>query len=100
MSTLSSASSLDEIKAAYADNASYVEDDSTSKARAFVTACRLLLLRMPRRTVHGGRGSEELELQPELIQGELQRAETWLAARPAAGGGNPSVLHVSLASFR
>ena len=43
MSTLDSNSTLTEIKVAYADNASYSEDDEATNAAAFVTVCRLLL---------------------------------------------------------
>ena len=42
MSTLDSTSTLGQVESAYADNASYAEDNSVDKARAFVTACRLL----------------------------------------------------------
>ena len=47
MSTLTSASTLAQVKAAYADNASYVEDNSVAKCRAFITACTILLLNLP-----------------------------------------------------
>jgi len=89
MSTLSSSSTLAEIQAAYADNASYAEDASPAKARVFVTACRLLLLYLPKRSVSGGRGGTEVELDPRLIQQEMQAANRWLASSRAAvtGGG-------------
>ena len=50
MSTLSSSSTRADVEAAYADDASYVEDASVPKARVFVTACRLLILKYPRST--------------------------------------------------
>jgi hypothetical protein len=46
MATLDSTSTLSEILAAYADNASYAEDGSATKARSFITACRLLLINL------------------------------------------------------
>jgi len=99
MSTLSSASTIDEIKAAYADNASYEEDGSASKARAFVTACRLLLLKLPKMaTTEGGR--QQLMLAPELIQQEMHRASSWLATSGATGGSGGGVRHVDLQGFR
>jgi hypothetical protein len=76
---LTSASTLAEIRAAYADNASYEEDSSPAKARGFITACRLLLLNLPKRAVHGGRGGEEIELDLTLISAEMIEAKKWLA---------------------
>jgi len=98
MSALSSASTIDEIKAAYADNASYEEDASASKAKAFVTACRLLLLKLPKMaTTEGGR--QQLMLNPELIQGEMERATNWLSTS-SAGAASGGVKHVDLQGFR
>jgi len=80
MSSLTSASTLPEIKAAYADNASYVEDGSAVKARAFITACRLLLLRLPKRAMKGGRASgEEIELEPRLLAEQIGEAKKFLS---------------------
>src|SRR5262245_57513999 len=72
MSTLSSSSTLEQVKAAYIDNASYAEDNSAAKARTFVTACRILLLKLPKRAAHG-RGNE-IELDTSLIFEEMRRA--------------------------
>lgn len=47
MSTLTSSSTYAEIVASYKDNASWYEDGSVAKAKAFVTACEFLLLDMP-----------------------------------------------------
>lgn len=93
MSTLSSVSTLDQIRDAYADNASYAEDSSVAKARAFVTTCRILLLKLPKRAAHG-RGNE-VELDPRLIADEMRRAQAWLAS-----SADNSVKHVSLEEFR
>jgi hypothetical protein len=91
MATLDSTSTLSEILAAYADNASYAEDGSATKARSFITACRLLLINLPRRTSAGGKGGEEIELDPRMIQEEMQAAQRWLVTDPVAtsadGGG-------------
>ena len=96
-STLSSSSTLTDVQAAYDDNASYAEDDSTAKANAFVTAGLILLRRVAKRGTHGGRGSEEFEMAPELIQGEIDRARAWLASHQSAGG---KAKHQSLVTFR
>jgi hypothetical protein len=84
MSTLDSQSSLDDVRAAYADNASYQEDGSAAKCRAFMTACRLLLLHLPKRMAHGGRGNEEIEMDLTVIQAEIREARQWLAVYGAA----------------
>lgn len=97
MSTLSSASSLAQIKAAYADNASYAEDASASKAAAFITACRLLLLKLPSRAKQGA--GFEVELDLTLIRSEMTEAKRWLdihGTSSAAGG----VRHADFATFR
>lgn len=96
MSTLDSSSTLSEIKAAYADNASYQEDALVSKARAFATACRLLLMQLPKRMVHGGSGGEEVELDLGLIRIELETATKWLTANSSSG----AIKHVSYENFR
>lgn len=96
MSTLSSSSTLAEIQAAYDDNASYVEDDSTAKAQVFVTACRLLLRQTPKVAVHGGRGGREIQLSPELIRDEMRDAQQWLSQKSTAGRAK----RFSLENFR
>jgi hypothetical protein len=98
-STLTSASSNAEIEAAYVDNASYQEDADPVKARAFVTACRIILLIRPQRTARGNAVSLEYNL--ELIKEQLQEAQRWLAANPAAlGAGNPAIRHPDFTCFR
>ena len=54
MSALSSSSTLVQVENAYDDNASYAEDESVAKCRAFLTACRILLRRMPAQTGAAG----------------------------------------------
>ena len=87
MSTLNSASTLVQIEASYADNASYAEDKSVTKCRAFITACALLLLKYPKRT---GTPQADLETSIELIQKEKQRAEAWLEAHDVDTGSGAS----------
>jgi len=95
MSSLSSVSTDAQVKAAYDDNASYAEDDSITKAKAFITACRILLRRIPKRGKLGSR--QEFEFDPLMIQGELNDAKAWLSTKAAAGGG---VTSFSFANFR
>lgn len=102
MSTLSSASTLAQVQAAYDDNASYAEDNSVAKCKAFITACRMLIRRTPVRAVHGGRGAgEELESSIELIRKELEAAKGWLAeSGDSDEGGAGGVRHFSFAEYR
>jgi hypothetical protein len=58
------------------DNASYSEDNDLSKAKAFVTACRFLLLKLPTRAAHAG---EEVQLDPRMIQDEMKTALRWIS---------------------
>ena len=74
MSTLTSASTLAQVQAAYADNASYVEDNSVAKCRAFITACTILLLKLP-----AEQGTREAQLRLNVRPG------------PEADGAGPDV---------
>ena len=96
---LDSTSTLQEILDAYADNASYAEDGSAAKARGFVTACRLLLLQLPKRAASGGRGGEEIELDPLVIENQLNQARQWLARNDVSASAG-RVRHCDLSGFR
>lgn len=98
-SGISSSSTLDEIKAAYLDNATYDEESDAAKARAFIVACRALLLKLPKRARHGG--SEEVELTPNEIRGQLEAAKRWLTVNADGTAGSASrVRHISVEEFR
>lgn len=94
MSSLTSTSTLAQVNAAYDDNASYAEDGSVTKCRAFITACRFLLRRIPARISHGNRHSIDNDLA--VIQRELSLAQQWLAANQDAG----MVTFADLGNFR
>ena len=99
---LSSLSSREDVLAAYADNAAYEENESLAQAKAFVTACRLLL--SPRFSVKrarhgGGSGGEEVELDLTVIQQQLADARHYVATTAAAESGS-SVIHPDFTDFR
>jgi hypothetical protein len=100
MASLSSTSTIAEIEAAYADNAGYAEDNSPSKARAFITACRLLLLKRP---TEAGSGTDRLVLSPEQIaasdpaRARLARRATTSVTTPRSG---PRVTRVSFQNWQ
>ena len=75
---IDSASSLDDVRAAYIDAADYEETGDAAKARQFVTACRALILLLPKNV---GYGSESVGLSVPEIRAELQTARRFLAAK-------------------
>lgn len=96
---LDSTSTLVEIEAAYDDSASYEEDRSVAKCRAFITAVRLLLRRYRRKIQRGSGTAIENDVAP--LKAELQRAQTWLAQHDtSATGGGGSVRFASFENFR
>lgn len=89
---LDSSSTLDQIKDAYADNASYAEDGSATKAKAFITACRLLLLKLPNVASKGG---ESLEFDRSLLRDQIEDASRFVAANDTGTGtGRVGILSV------
>lgn len=84
MSTLGARSDLNEVLDAYAANASYEEDASVAKAKAFATACRILLVRLPTASAIGG---ASVQMDVSLIRAELSRAQQWLSTRSDSTGG-------------
>jgi len=78
MSTLTSASTIDDVRAAYLDSASYEEDGDLEKAATFVTACRMLLLLIPKSATKSG---ESYEIDPAQIKAELIEARRWISER-------------------
>jgi hypothetical protein len=98
--TLTAASTRAEVIAAYEDNASYEEDGSVTKAKAFVTACRILLRREPKR-YRRGRDGDEVEIDPQIVASELEYARKWASANDTSTTtSGPRVKHFSAADFR
>ena len=97
MAVLSSASTLAQVQAEYVDTASYVEDGSASKCRRFITACRILLLKLP---AESGTPQAHFRMNPELIAAELKKAEQWLGGQDTTDSGDTSRPTTSLGSFR
>jgi hypothetical protein len=99
MGTLSSSSTLAEVQAAYDDNASYASDNSATKAGVFITACRILLNRLPMQSQRAG---SAFQLDKQSLREQLTRAEQWVAAHGGAGSssGISSSRHLSFQDFR
>lgn len=75
MSTLTSASTDAAVQAAYDDNASYDEDASVAKAKAFITAARILLRRSYQSLSDGG---SSMQQKIDLLKDEIAEAKQWL----------------------
>jgi hypothetical protein len=98
MSTINSTSTLAQVQNAYDDNASYAEDNSVTKCRALLTACRILLRRMPART---GTREAQLQLNAGLIQQEMKAAQGWPEAHDTISTtSGPRVTRASFGGFR
>lgn len=87
MATLTSSSTYTEVEESYKDNASYFEDQSVAKARAYITACRFLIMLTPSLSRIG---SAEIQKRTDLYRDEIKIAMQWLSAndttRPNLGG--------------
>lgn len=99
MASLSSSSTLEEIEAAYVDNASYAEDRSVTKCLAFTTAARVLLLKLP---VSAAKGGSSSSFSVESIKSELDKAEAWLGAQSTndTDRRGPNVTRADFRGFR
>lgn len=93
MSTLSSASTLAQVQAAYDDAASYYEDASVAKAKALVTAGKILIRRLPIESQIGNR--HRVRTTVALIKEEVSSAQKFIARR----AGN-RVKHLSTEDYR
>jgi len=101
MASLSSSSTLAEIRASYADNASYEEEGSVEKARAFLTACKLLVARLY--TIEAADGAQ-VQREVRLIAEQESAARKWLqqvgGAVVPTSTTSPRAKHISLEDFR
>lgn len=96
---LSSASTTAQVLAAYADNGSYEENDSLSEAKAFVSACRILLSpkHLVSRSASGGRSGTEVEYDVTVVEREKDRSQRWIEQKLGESG---NVVHADFSNFR
>lgn len=98
MATVDSSSTDAQVQAAYDDNASYAEDRSVAKARAFLTAARILLRREYAALSDGGSSGQK---RVDLIQKEIDSAKEWLERFETYDGvGEQSVTVADLSGTR
>jgi hypothetical protein len=98
MSSLTSNSTIAEVKAAYVDNASYDEDGSVTKARAFITAVRIMLSWPKRERLGGGGSASEFEVDTIELRRQLDEAKDYVAAN-RTDDPSPAVLDVDFSEF-
>jgi hypothetical protein len=87
------------VRQAFLENADYAEVADVSKAKAFQTACRRLIVLTPTRTAKGGRDGEEIELDVQVIQQQLLEVTRWLACNDSASLSGQTAV-VSFEYFR
>lgn len=78
MASIDGSSTIEEIEKSYLDNASYGETLDFGMCRAFITACRALIIRLPATAT---KGMNSLSFRLESVQQELERAQEWLEQR-------------------
>jgi len=86
---------LDAAKAAYLDNADYETAGDAAKCRAFLLACRRLLILLPSAANQGQAGGAEFDI-PQ-IRRELDDARQWLIY---VSTDDPAALGYDLTEFR
>lgn len=80
MATITASSTLKQIRQEYVANASYEEDASESKCKAFITAARALLPMLPV-TATGFGGDAMVQFSVTSVQAALEQAKMWLNSR-------------------
>lgn len=96
MATITSSSTLADVRAAYLDNLSYETDGSVAKARAFVEACRAILSWPSDSMKETVRSMFDLT----RIENQLTQAQDWIAANNTSGAHFGQVKHVDFGGFR
>jgi len=80
---ITSTTTLAEAKAEYLANAGYAETGSVATAKAFVTACRALIVLLPSSSTSG---PKRADFSVASIKEERDRAEQWIKANANASG--------------
>lgn len=99
MASVNSSSTRDEVIAAIADNASYREDNSVAKCRAYITALRVFInvFAMSMASADGVNSSFDIANQ---YRRDLELAERWLDGNQSSAGANGRYKAFSVESFR
>jgi hypothetical protein len=85
----------------YLENADYSTDESTTKAKTFIVACRKLLILLPREVSHSNNaGVESTGMDPVRIENQLKEAESFLASASEIDTGGYGETLCDLRNFR
>ena len=93
MATYDKDSALQSALAAYVENADYAEADSTTKAAAFISACRRLKVLQPAGVSDGDGSSESNNINYDR---EIRDATVWLQTATDKASGS-SVVQLGIA---
>lgn len=93
---ITSTTTLAEAKAEYLGNASYAENGSVTQAKAFVSACRALIVLLPARSMAGGKSAD---FSIADVRAEKEKAETWIGSNNSAAG-SARVRHFDFSDIR
>ena len=98
-STLTGSSTLAEVQAAYDDACSYQEDRDVAKARALITAARILKRRY---ATESQKGTDRVRLDENLRQldREIVEARAWLTRNDPNGAAAAPIVMVPGSLFR
>lgn len=99
MGSVTSSMTVAQIEAVYLDNCSYAEDESASKAKAFQSAVRALILKLSSTMT---KGANSLSYNREQLGGQLKEVTEWIALHPASSfdQGGPTVTRVDFRNGR
>lgn len=96
MGTIDSSTTETELEAAFHNNCTYVEDNSTTKAAAFISVCAALLLRPSAM----GKGTFSSSWNRQTLYDMMQDARRWLEARDTDYRAGPTVRDASFKRMR
>jgi cobalamin-dependent methionine synthase I len=87
------------IRQAYVTYADYEAEGSQASCKAFVTACRRLIVMLPSESE--AVGVSRVQFQIAEVRRQLELAQTWLAAHPSAADAitDPAVLDHDFSAF-
>jgi hypothetical protein len=97
MATLDSTSTDAEVLAAYMDNCGYREDDSSSMASAFITACTAMMARGVSRFQHGDEG---MQFSLEDLRALMSDAKDFVRQKGGVTSGGGGVIHLDTSRMR
>ena len=86
-SGITSSTTEAELQAAYLENCTYLEENSTTKAAAFISVCRALLAR----PVSSGKGTFHAAWSHGELLSQIKAAKRWLEARDSNYRPGPTV---------